>query len=250
MFIRKINRESERKSTGIAELDVLLGGGIRNGHILLLIQQENVRYHIGIHRIFISNGLQENDKVIHLSMDNPILSIPSADAAPSKSTSCSPKERIAWRYSTVSKISNTSAITSHTLYNMRVQHPKHNEVTNIQEIKDLQINDKNTRLSISSFMSPLWDMTEDDANNFFLSLRQKVRSTNSVCIISVPVYLLQDIMYGYFDYIVELSEPVEGLKYDGVLQCIKTETHDRHKYGVVCSSTGIRIEKIVLPPEA
>ncbi|KAH9386474.1 elongator complex protein 4 [Nematocida major] len=261
MFKRYIDQERDRRSTGIEELDVLLGGGIRNGEILLLVQQESVRYHIGLHRVFLAQGLEENERVVHSSLDNPVVSVPGLQQAQETGPATS-QEKIAWRYTAMSRTANTariqgSAANTARRFNLRAQHPKQESVAYVKEaslsamlagIKAAL--GKNTRVSLSSLFSPIWGASSQEANDFLFGLRAAIRQSGAVCMVSVPVYLLDSFNYGYFDSVVRLeANTVKELKYDGFIQCVKTEVNDVHKYAVLCQSTGIRVEKIVLPPE-
>ncbi|KAI5189663.1 elongator complex protein 4 [Nematocida minor] len=261
MFKRHIKEEKEKKSTGIEEMDSLLGGGIRNGEILLLVQQENVKYHLGVHRVFIAQGLEDDEVTVHSSLDNPILSVPGRQMQKAEEAQSS-AEKIAWRYKTMSRTVNTVNISTGSLstakkYNFKSRHPKENEVKNILDKSLSEISEyldstatSNTRISLSSLFSPLWQASEQEINDFLFHLRKTVRKSRAVCMVSIPVYLLDGFNYGYFDSIINLeANTVKELKYDGLIQCIKTEVNDLHKYALVCQSTGIKIEKIVLPPE-
>lgn len=262
MFIKRtLHQERERKSTGVEEIDGLLGGGIKKGEMLLLVQQENVKYHIGMHRVFISQGLEDGEKVFHASKDNPVLPAPGRYRQ-SEEERTTKDEKIAWRYRSMSRTGNTTSISTSILsrakrYDFKTRHAKESEVVNIigKEHKEIieyleEVDATNGRLSISSLFSPIWEISTDGISDFLFHLRRIVKMHQLVCMVSVPVYLLDTFNFGYFDSVINCEgNSVRELKYDGLIQCLKTETNDFHKYALICQSTGIKVEKIVLPPE-
>ncbi|KAI5191249.1 elongator complex protein 4 [Nematocida sp. AWRm77] len=259
--------KQEKRATGTEELDALLGGGMEQGTLLLLVQGEDVKYHLGFHRVFLSQGLEENATTVHVSLDNPRLLIPSLQTQQHtgmhahKEGKEEGRAKIAWRYAAMSGTAHTAtlggastAISQSKKYDLKTPHRHAEKVvqmesTSVSEIESRVSSLQGGRLSISSLFSPLWSMSSGEIAQYLFDLRRLVKIQDVICMVSVPVHLLDSFVYGYFDYVFGLeTNRIPSLKYDGILETLKTEGSKRCKYGVKCRSTGITIEKIVLPP--
>ncbi|KAI5181471.1 elongator complex protein 4 [Nematocida sp. AWRm80] len=262
MFKSFINSSKKQKSTGIEGLDILLNEGINLGDILLLEQNEDVKYHLGIHRIFLSQGLEENDKVVHISLDNPVLSPPESISETTDGIKVSSTSPIAWRYNRMlhtkntSEVKGTGTISDARKYNFKKEHKKTDEIVSIpvttteEILKRLSKEvDSTTRVSISSLFSPLWNLSQKEIDTFLYELRRIIRCSSAICLVSIPTYFHPEFTYQYFDRIISLeTNPISTLKYDGIIECIKTVPLVQHKHAILCNSAGIKIEKIILPP--
>lgn len=266
MFRKLVKEETdERRGTGTEELDILLGGGMKSGTLLLLVQGEDVKYHLGLHRVFLAEGVEEDRPTVHLSLDHPRVLIPELQgSAPPLTPQLVPgrkeeREKIAWRYASMSGTSHQPTVSGTCLarskkYNLRAEHRHASRVvqlagTALDEAKPSLLARPGGRLSISSLFSPLWEYSATEIASYLFELRRLVKLHQLVAMVSVPVYLLDTFNFGYFDYVLGLeTNQVPALKYDGILETLKTAGHQRCKYGVKCRSTGITIEKIVLPP--
>lgn len=270
MFTRLIKEKRKKKNTGIEEIDSLCGGEIKSGDIVLLIEGEDVKYHIGMHRIFISQGLEDGDKCFYLSADYSSLSPPSVCTEPTETKTSMEKEKIAWRYKTISSTTAKREIfgmpeSASKKYNLRSLHEKADALINVkytdaeESMRDLfekidtyakSKSSTSIRVSILSLFSPLWECTAEQRQKLLFMLRSKIRTSKAICMVSVPVYLLDDFCYGFFDIIFGLEKnTVPAIKCDGFIQCLKSSIYHYEKYAVHCSSTGIRMEKAILPPE-
>lgn len=275
-----------RRSTGIEGIDVLLAGGVKPGHILLLDIGEDVKYHIGIHRIFLAAGIEAGDEVVHISRDYPKIKIPRPDQRPSEMKP-QEKESIAWRYRAMSSVRSTEELresigalpsSSHGAsqsacnnmfgqsskhYNMRDEHPRKEELKEVaaetpQEMlasleRILQAaGKKSVRISIALMLSPLWELEGEKAMRVMYGIKGLVRKYSALCLLSVPVFLLPpgSFSFAFADEVFKLGrKPGAPFRYDGILTCARAPVGNQGRYGVVCGSTGIRIEKIVIPPE-
>ncbi|KAI5182869.1 hypothetical protein NEIG_00755 [Nematocida sp. ERTm5] len=298
MFNKRVSQKRDTRSTGILDIDVLLGD-IHNKDIILLMPEEGARYHTAIHRIFISKGLEDKERVIHVSVDNTVLNIPDVvrnksgvhtrvnameignktdsrvnqsnidiNSAQSRHSAhglgdANPiTQKISWRYKNISKVSNSTNIHSDTnrlipgynvQYNMKISHPLSDTVlnisdTNVHNVLDILEEEMKKGVTRISFSSLLFYNTPD-VDTFLFSLRRLVRNYNSICLMSVPVYIYS-ISYRYFDLILKLHSNMLNIpKYTGVIECVKSRVHNMHKYAIIYNSTGIKIEKIVIPPE-
>jgi len=262
MFRRLVkDAKKEKHSTGVEEIDLFLGGGLSPGTIILLVQGEDVKAHLGIHRLFLSQGLEDGEQTVHISLDNPNLAPPGVQTAQTTPLNAV-KETIAWRYKNMSQIGNTPAIKGTSVsrskkFDLKTVHHEAEKVKHAKiefaaelETSSLYENLERTRVSISSLFSPLWEKTPKEIAEYLFDLRKIVKNHKMVCLVSIPVYLQEAFNYGYFDYVIGLeANRIPSLKYDGILETIKTDHHKQNKYGVYCTSTGIKVEKIVLPPE-
>ncbi|OAG29734.1 elongator complex protein 4 [Nematocida displodere] len=262
MFKRLVPESTNRnRSTGTEEIDLLLDGGVPKGNIVLLVQGEEVKYHLGLHRVFLSQGLEDRERVVHVSKDHPFLSPPEVLLPALPGATTSEHEKIAWRYKSMSTTKNTTEIESTRVsrsrrFDLKKKHRNAGSVIEVgaddlsQILADIAeaLADGPARVSICSLFSPLWTATSEERSSFLFKLRGIIRTSDAICMVSIPVFLLEQFSYGYFDYVLALeSNRVPSVSYDGILETLKAPG-STGRYGVTCRSTGVQIEKIVIPP--
>lgn len=262
MFKRLIKGRKEKRGSGSQEIDRILGGGLRPGEVCLLEQGEDVSYHLGIHRVFLSEGLEEEEKTLHLSADYPKISPPARSLEALRPLEPLQSEKIAWRYKSMSRTQagtqiGASALSHSKTYDLKQPHPKSEQIEWIEYSSPresiraaLEKLPEGGRLSILSGFSPAWSCSQEDLFELLLLLRRSIRLKRAICLISIPVFLWDDFCYGFFDKILLLEKnTIPSVKCDGLISCLKAEHVLLEKYAVTCKSTGICIEKVVLPPE-
>ncbi|KAI5184782.1 elongator complex protein 4 [Nematocida homosporus] len=253
MFKRLGRVRQERFSTGGQELDEILGGGMVGGDILLLAVNEGVNYHLGIHRVFIAEGLERNEPTIHSSMDASTLSVPAYVKRPSSTTAPVVNELIAWRYGRMSGTSSTARLGGAErsgCFDLRQTHPKSDQVIWAKDLASIITSIKpGSRVSILSMFSPLWGSTNIQTELF--QLRAAIRTQGAIALVSIPINLVDHLNYGFFDQILTLEpKPSKSrIRCDGLIEPRKAPRGCGEKYAIKCSSTGVRIEKAILPPE-
>ncbi|KAI5172018.1 elongator complex protein 4 [Nematocida sp. LUAm3] len=262
MFKRLIKGRKEKRGTGSQEIDRILNGGVKPGEICLLEQGEDVSYHLGIHRLFLSEGLEEEEKTLHLSPDYPRISPPSRTLEVLRPLEPLQDEKIAWRYKNMSRTQSslqigTSALSHSKTYDLKQVHRKSEEIEWIEYSSPkqsiqlaLEKLPEGGRLSILSGFSPIWNCSQEDLSELLFLLRRGIRLKKAICLISIPVFLWSTFCYAYFDHVLLLEKNlIPSIKCDGLISCLKSEYVLPEKYAVTCKSTGICIEKVVLPPE-
>lgn len=264
-------RTASLRSTGARDVDVLLGGGMREGSVVLLEQGRRVKCHLAVHKLFIAQGLSAGEAVVHYSRDAPNLQPP----APAPSVSAPNEQasgKIAWRYAKMSSTTHRSSVEDAAYlgpksaaldFDFKSVHAKSGDVIRcnpalddlslLADLESALSSHPLARVSISGMFSPLWGPDPRKMDYFLFELRSLVKHYRACCVVSVPTHLLPGWNYAYFDAVLSLQEnPVPALGYDSLLEVVKPYPCMPpglcRKYGVRYGSRGLRVEKIVIPP--
>lgn len=263
-FVRNPNftRNQEKRSTGIPDLDKIVGGGLRLGEMSLILEDENSHIHTVLLKTFLTEGIFQNEKVLGISKETDSIEQYKINTV-EDSKDNHEKMVIAWRYSNLTS----------TDFKFRYDLSSRAEFTGMQltgdqatfeEIIQILQREKGLRVAIFSLLSPLWrdeNLTQLRVITFLHKLRKYVKLNEHICLVSIPAFLFSGMFFNlYFDKVFEIdSHLFSGFcpNYKGIIELVKSSNYRNFrvnelssaKFGVKIKKNRIVIESIDIPPE-
>lgn len=231
------------------------------GTSILILEDENSYVHSTILKVFLSEGVNNEEKVMAVAKEEAGVDVYGTGASSEKSVDG--RMVIAWKYSSLSlrkpkfkfNLSRRRAFEG-TLVS--------GENASLEGILSAAEKEHGLRIVMFSLLSPVWDHLEyndSEVIEFLARLKRLVRLNNHVCMISVPGFLRSNINFNlYFDTVMSLDSHVFTNfcpNYNGILEFKKIVEYggprvnslDGLKYGIKIKKENVCVEKIDVPPE-
>lgn len=252
---------TRRMSTGIEDLDRIIGGGMERGTSILLLEDENSQVHSTVLKVFLSEGVENKEDVVAVMKERGGVDI--YETGISAEGEGGDKMVIAWRYSNLS-LRRPSFRFNLSRRRAFVGRVASDEEATLEGILEIVEKERELRIVVFSLLSPIWNMCgyeDPEVARFLSQLKKFVRTNNHLCMVSVPGFFRNSMNFElYFDTVIALDSNMFTNfcpNYNGIVEFRKIWGHrglrvndlSSLKYGVKIRRGNIRVEKIDIPPE-
>jgi elongator complex protein 4 len=260
-FIRNpsYSRTSSAVSTGIPDLDAILGEQMAYGTAALLLEDRDSQIHTVLLSVFLSERTSAEEKRVAVMREPSGVEI--YEGGEIKEEARAEKMVIAWRYAGLSPdqgrfrfdLSRKKAFDGIKLQGKDVT---------CERILGLLERERGLRIAIFSLGSPLWGCIDDSAlHGFLYNMRRLVKKNGHVCLVSAPAFLRPGIRFDpFFDVVMGIEAHLFTQfcpNYKAILEMKKMAGYrnfrinsmESMKYGIKVKKELIGVEKIDIPPE-